>query len=186
MVVKCTFEDCDKTFSCKSELNDHINTHLGLKPYKCDICGKSYAFKRYLKAHSESHKVLLECENCKKKFTRKHKYNVHLRKHCSKNYECKFCKKTYVKKGYYENHIENCPKKIKREKKPKTNKIVKCDICKAEYSAKRNLDAHMKSKHENIRFKCDECDKIFVFNNSLVRHKKKIHNKNKSKDEITS
>jgi len=44
---KC--EQCGKSFSLL--LGDHMNFHLGLKPYKCEVCGSGFQNKSNLLAH---------------------------------------------------------------------------------------------------------------------------------------
>ena len=48
---KC--QQCGKGFLTNSYLSDHMNMHLGLKPYKCEFCGAAYQNKSNLLAHKK-------------------------------------------------------------------------------------------------------------------------------------
>lgn len=181
-MIRCTFEDCSKTFACQSNLNDHINVHMGIKPFTCEICQKSFACKRYLRSHTQSHGSPVRCEQCGKLFTRKYKLKVHLEKYCLKTYKCSSCLRIYQKRGCYEKHKKTCGRQLDREqvwfkapRERKPTKIFTCEICRAEYSGKRNLVAHVRARHENVRFKCKFCEKVFVYNCSRVKHMKRVH-----------
>ena len=50
---KCNL--CDKSFASKTMLNNHIaSTHEEKKPYRCDICDKSFKTKSNMKTHYTS------------------------------------------------------------------------------------------------------------------------------------
>lgn len=38
-------ETCGKKYSSKNLLDEHVNTHLGVRPYVCSLCGKDFASK---------------------------------------------------------------------------------------------------------------------------------------------
>ena len=54
---------------------------LPLKPFKCDICGLSFAGKLQLKGHIASvheGKKRFTCSNCEKSFSSKHRLKGHM------------------------------------------------------------------------------------------------------------
>ena len=63
---KCDEPDCWKSFDKRSTLYHHKRTHT--KPFKCDLCEKSYAQKWQLSAHRRHHTgnvymVRVQCAN---------------------------------------------------------------------------------------------------------------------------
>jgi DNA-directed RNA polymerase subunit RPC12/RpoP len=49
----CTI--CDKKFSHKTHLRDHIKRHTQDKPYECDLCGKKFYTKSNLNVHKKTY-----------------------------------------------------------------------------------------------------------------------------------
>ena len=51
----CDFEQCNKKFGTKQNLESHLRTHTGEKPYKCGICNSSFKRYHHLKKHVQSY-----------------------------------------------------------------------------------------------------------------------------------
>jgi len=48
----CTYKDCLQSFATKGNLGTHYKAvHLGLKPFKCEICSANFSMKHVLKRH---------------------------------------------------------------------------------------------------------------------------------------
>ncbi|KAJ3568979.1 hypothetical protein NPX13_g6236 [Xylaria arbuscula] len=57
----CTFEDCNKKFVRKTDLQrHHQSVHMKEKNHKCDYCGRHFARKDTLRRHME--------DGCSKRF----------------------------------------------------------------------------------------------------------------------
>lgn len=74
---------CKKVFKRKEFLMQHLKSHIGLRPFKCDepTCNKSFSRKEHLLRHVVSHtgKKMFICDVCKKHFSRKDNLNKHRR-----------------------------------------------------------------------------------------------------------
>ena len=78
---KCPYPSCHKRYPNKSRYSVHLRTHLGLKPFTCDICHQSFNESGNLKAHLLKHDP-------------------------RKQFECPHCDKAYKSKGHLKEHID--------------------------------------------------------------------------------
>ncbi|CAG9119933.1 unnamed protein product [Plutella xylostella] len=44
---------CGKEFTIRKSLEEHLNTHSGLRPYKCNVCGDTFAYSAALYTHNK-------------------------------------------------------------------------------------------------------------------------------------
>ena len=78
----CTLDECDKIFSSKYCLKRHIiSLHLGCKRHRCDICGKYFTQRQYLEEHTNTHTgikpYVCEIKGCPKRFRQRSLLSLH-------------------------------------------------------------------------------------------------------------
>ena len=78
---KC--KHCGMNFTASSSLGRHLRKHTGDKPFKCEHCGKSFADSGGLGKHLRTHTgdKPFKCEHSGKSFSQNSNQQVHLRTH---------------------------------------------------------------------------------------------------------
>ncbi|XP_053413535.1 zinc finger protein 300-like isoform X2 [Nycticebus coucang] len=130
---KCS--ECEKTFSHKSRLIEHLRSHTGEKPYGCRECGKSFSRKSCLIIHYRIHtgEKPYGCGECGKAFFQKSHLILHQRTHTGeKPYGCSECGKAFSQNSCLIIH-----KRTHLGKKP-----YECSDCGKTFSQKANLIRH--------------------------------------------
>ena len=195
--TKCSY--CGKQISVKFNLEKHIRTHTGEKPYTCDICGKSFSDPSYFAGHKRTHltdengKRIMPylCNICGKGFSRKTDLTGHLVDHKlgakrlqeyfkfsetnldgskkGKKVECTVCGKKCSKMQTLKVHLQEHIGKIECGKQA-YERVEKDD----EKNRKRRL--RKKRKLTGARFapsvvrKCIRCEKEFSYETQLKVH----------------
>ena len=56
-------------------------------------------------------------------------------------------------------------------------KFLKCPNCPLTFTRSTNLKLHISNKHSAVAplFKCPECDKVYKYRSSLIKHKNQTH-----------
>ncbi|XP_021695927.1 zinc finger protein 91 isoform X2 [Aedes aegypti] len=182
---------CHKTYQTKKRLRQHIEVKHKL-PYvfKCQQCEVSFRFEIQLRKHERSQQHLNKLQETKaqhKMPTKEEQIKVHICSICDRSFingnalqlhverhvpgECEVCHKTFQDRRKLKSHM--------KYHAPKTNA---CTICDKSFISKRTLIRHVES-HDKKRerqeaipsFKCDICQKMFLYEGTLTLHKRKAH-----------
>lgn len=137
-------ELCGKVLQ-KMYREEHINMHMGRKPYKCSEknCDKSFGSHVVMSIHvinvHRRENQRFECQTCHKSIKGLAFYNQHLQTHQATNslkVPCKVCGKTFYKR-YLRDHMF-----VHTGEKP-----YKCEFCKRKFAARNNLAVHRRKQH---------------------------------------
>lgn len=119
-------DECMKTFSKKSNLNDHIVAkHSNIEKYVCSICKKSFSYKQSFNRHMNVHKVAISVYSCSecgyssrlKFMLSRHIKSVHLNENDSiLNVSCVFCNQHCSKSNLSSHYVLCHPTEIVSKK----------------------------------------------------------------------
>eukprot|EP00092_Neocalanus_flemingeri_P030771 GFUD01033420.1.p1 GENE.GFUD01033420.1~~GFUD01033420.1.p1 ORF type:complete len:904 (+),score=181.26 GFUD01033420.1:107-2713(+) len=174
----CSF--CEKGFTRKASLEEHISRHQGVKQRYCEICDKNFYHTAYWRhvatVHAKKEKLKHSCPHCSKVFALKFKLDVHIQSHMNhtdKKYSCDECPdKRFASDEKLKNH--------KRSVHSKVEASHLCGECGASFSNYPALYQHNKRSHENSipqPVPCTECTQSFQSERSLLVHRNDHHNK---------
>ncbi|XP_009871992.1 PREDICTED: zinc finger protein 431-like, partial [Apaloderma vittatum] len=132
-LYQCT--ECDYATYILGNLELHIRTHTGEKPYSCSVCQKKFPRSGNLKLHLRIHtgEKPFKCEQCGVAFRTSSHLKRHLLTHLKLH--CRRCKFSTVDKSAFQKHVRAHKKKFK------------CAKCSVVLPTKKLLEKH-KQQHE--------------------------------------
>jgi uncharacterized Zn-finger protein len=150
---KC--KECEHRFRRKIQLKKHqkVAHDLGEYTYSCQVCQAGFFNLNLYGKHLVSHKVKERaCDECGQSFPNwtqlvKHKRDGH---NILRRFQCDLCDKAFSRKPNLRQHMVLHLQK---------ERVYACNYenCSKFYTAKRNLQAHIRSKHEGKHFMCEIC-----------------------------
>ena len=184
-------------------LNKNSASKSATKPeLVCSLCSKVFthikSFERHNREHSEDNTESFECEHCDKKYKRKdnllkHEHRIHgfykidferAAAFSSNNniFKCPLCLASFGnEKERFFAHIASkvCHEDINHKHDTDITEDLrfKCQLCEKSYSDKDSMKRHVRWKHDKKikKFECDFCDMIFNYKSSLKRQIKNSH-----------
>ncbi|XP_065225744.1 zinc finger protein 701-like [Planococcus citri] len=136
----------------------------------CDICGRNFKHKYYLKRHIMAvHEKLkpFSCAECGKSFSRKQNMRIHiLQEHISKRhypFVCSICDRKFACKSHLNRHTI-----LHENPKP-----FDCTLCDKSFTRKEHVKSHVLVKHtpkHRQPFVCNICDRRFGRRADLKKH----------------
>ncbi|XP_044192025.1 zinc finger protein 595-like [Thunnus albacares] len=182
---------CGKTYQ---NIETHMRSHTGVKPYRCSICTKSFprpgALRRHKRIHSGERPYI--CEFCGKTFIDNGALTTHIRNHTgdkpANRVSCETCGKSLASV-----HVLEVHKRIHTGEKPfqcrvcgkafrqvgglnahmlthTGEKPFSCSLCNKSFSTKGYLETHIRFHKKERAFSCHLCWKAFVTKNDLKKH----------------
>lgn len=178
-------EQCNKTFSTRTNLLRHLSTHNGNKPFECKICGSGFTQNGSLKSHMLIHtgERPFQCTFCNRGFTQAKSLTFHLRRHTGeKPFSCTMCDLSFRQKDGLKRHIEF---------KHTDGHIHTCFQCDAQFETRFLLLSHenrmhnskrqkeitveMQANEKEYKFVCTECYRPFASDAALQNHHLRKH-----------
>ncbi|XP_067893805.1 zinc finger and BTB domain-containing protein 41 isoform X2 [Heterodontus francisci] len=163
---KCSY--CEEHFKSRfARLKHQEKFHLG--PFPCDICGRQFNDTGNLKRHIEcTHggKRKWTCFICGKSVRERLHLRVH---HDDKRYECEECGKTFIRHDHLTKH----------KKTHSGEKAHQCEECGKCFGRRDHLSVHYRSvhlgekvwqKYKATLHQCEVCKKEFKGKSSLDMH----------------
>ncbi|XP_039281686.1 zinc finger protein 354B [Nilaparvata lugens] len=182
---------CDKTFRSRSDLLEHTNSHLGLKPYSCRSCGKVFHSGALLRQHSLVHRSAgslskNRCFKCDKWFARHADLRTHMRRHeVGRTFKCGVCQLSLPSIGALLSHrkqhqtsSKTADSESKQLPAAVSKNLLQCKDCDKQFSGRSGLAYHRKTTHETDKpYLCHICDKA-LSSEALKRQHQQTHSQN--------
>uniref|UniRef100_A0A452J701 C2H2-type domain-containing protein n=1 Tax=Gopherus agassizii TaxID=38772 RepID=A0A452J701_9SAUR len=140
---------CGKVFSAPSLLERHMVTHVGGKPFSCEICDKAYQQLSGLWYHNRTHHpdVFAAQNHRSSKFS---------------SLQCSACEKTFSSTNAHKKHVKAEHADVK---------FLECEKCKELFPTLALLQVHAKCRHSGTQpFRCLYCTASFRFPGALQHH----------------
>ncbi|SBT31031.1 krox-like protein. putative [Plasmodium ovale wallikeri] len=159
---------CNMIFANKKLMKRHLmSVHSDSRPYKCEMCTKTYKRSDHLKKHILTHKdnkekIKYTCLICEISFDTPKELRTHKIRHYTCPYEnCSYSYSTISKMKYHLN-------------KHKCNLFYTCPVCTKKFLIYKDFIQHKRGCFKK-KYVCLQCNKIYLHVNGYNKHIRKVH-----------
>ncbi|KAK7790894.1 hypothetical protein R5R35_007940 [Gryllus longicercus] len=192
---ECSFQTCNQIL-----FRSHMRKHVGLRPHRCQDCGKTFPQASALRVHMKRHRGQRDfpCDyGCNYRAYTKVDKLRHMTLHTGERcHQCQYCGKAFTKDSTLHEHVKGVherPNKhicatcgfstyrannlrvhISMRHRGEYNNHV-CPVCGAKVKQRAAFLDHMRSHTGERPYKCQLCESSFTCVARLTVHRKAVH-----------
>ncbi|XP_034231904.1 uncharacterized protein LOC117639935 isoform X2 [Thrips palmi] len=160
---------CGKTYASQQALVNHDRYHRGERPYECETCHKAFATNSHLVTHRRTHtgERPFQCQLCQRCFADRSAFVKHERTHGPNGAIVKRYKCDECGSGF----VDSCG--LKKHIRIHTGeRPYVCNVCEKTFSTSSTFVAHKRIHTGERPYKCESCDKMFITKSHLLTHRR--------------
>ncbi|XP_026273149.1 zinc finger and SCAN domain-containing protein 12 isoform X1 [Frankliniella occidentalis] len=160
---------CGRTYSSQQALVNHDRYHRGERPYECETCHKAFATNSHLVTHRRTHtgERPFQCQLCQRCFADRSAFVKHERTHGPNGAIIKRYKCDECGSGF----VDSCG--LKKHIRIHTGeRPYVCNVCEKTFSTSSTFVAHKRIHTGERPYKCESCDKMFITKSHLLTHRR--------------
>ena len=160
---------CGKSYPSQQALINHDRYHRGERPYECETCHKAFATNSHLVTHRRTHtgERPFQCQLCQRRFADRSAFVKHERTHGPNGAVIKRYKCDECGSGF----VDSCG--LKKHIRIHTGeRPYLCNVCEKTFSTSSTFVAHKRIHTGERPYKCESCDKMFITKSHLLTHRR--------------